>query len=107
MKGYSKSSSFNNEGWFFDKGIGEESGGLEEFSLEDVVRGAAQRMIQGALEVEVTEFLQRLRGQRSAGTKRRNVLNWHLKNCSRFTHSRANTPVICEQPTRSNRRSPK
>lgn len=41
-----------------DKG----SGG---FSLEAVVRSAAQRMIQGALEMEVTEFLQRLPGEKS------------------------------------------
>lgn len=35
------------------------------FSLEDVVRSAAQRMIQGALEAEVTEFLQRMPGVKS------------------------------------------
>lgn len=42
---------------------GEEGGG--EFSLEAVVRTAAQRMIQGALEAEVTEFLGRLPGEKS------------------------------------------
>lgn len=42
---------------------GEERSG--EFSLEAVVRSAAQRMIQGALEAEVTEFLQRLPGEKS------------------------------------------
>lgn len=42
---------------------GEGAGG--GFSLEDVVRSAAQRMIQGALEAEVTEFLQRLPGEKS------------------------------------------
>lgn len=35
------------------------------YSLEDVVRSAAQRMIEGALEAEVTEFLGRLPGQKS------------------------------------------
>lgn len=35
------------------------------FSLEDVVRSAAQRMIQGALEMEVTEFLGRMPGVKS------------------------------------------
>jgi transposase-like protein len=59
MKGY-------DENGFFDKENGEESAGLTEFSLEAVVRSAAQRMIQGALEAEVTEFLQRLPGQRSS-----------------------------------------
>lgn len=41
----------------------EEAGG--GYSLEDVVRSAAQRMIQGALEAEVTEFLGRLPGEKS------------------------------------------
>jgi len=49
----------------FDKEVGTESGSLTEFSLEAVVRSAAQRMIQGALEAEVTEFLQRLPGEKS------------------------------------------
>ncbi len=59
MKGY-------DENGFFDKEIGEESAALTEFSLEAVVRSVAQRMIQGALEAEVTELLQRLPGQRSS-----------------------------------------
>lgn len=42
----------------------EERGGAE-YSLEAVVRSAAQRMIQGALEMEVTEFLGRLSGEKS------------------------------------------
>lgn len=58
MRGY-------NENRFFDKEIGEENGALGEFSLEAVVRSAAQRMIQGALEAEVTEFLRRLPNQKS------------------------------------------
>lgn len=40
-------------------------GAVGGFSLEDVVRSAAQRMIQGALEAEVTEFLGRLPGVKS------------------------------------------
>jgi transposase-like protein len=53
------------DNWFFDKEILEESENGGEFSLEAVVRTAAQRMIQGALEAEVTEFLQRLPFQKS------------------------------------------
>ena len=49
----------------FDKEVGTEIGSLTEFSLEAVVRSAAQRMIQGALEAEVTEFLERLPGEKS------------------------------------------
>jgi len=35
--------------------------------LEAFVRAAAQRMIQGALEAEVTEYLGRLRDERADG----------------------------------------
>lgn len=59
MKGY-------NEDLFFDNVIEEKSDLLSGFSLEAMVRSSAQRMIQGALEAEVTEFLQRLPGQRSS-----------------------------------------
>ena len=57
MKGY-------NEGRIFDKEDGNENGLLTEFSLEAVARSAAQRMIAGALEAEVTEFLGRLPGEK-------------------------------------------
>lgn len=58
MRGY-------NEKQVFDKEIEGGNASLTEFSLEAVVRSAAQRMIQGALEAEVTEFLQRLPGEKS------------------------------------------
>lgn len=58
MRGY-------DEKRFFDKENRGENGAQAEFSLEAVVRSAAQRMIQGALEAEVTEFLQRLPGEKS------------------------------------------
>lgn len=50
---------------FFDKEIREEEGSVTGFSLEAVVRSAAQVMIQAAMDAEVTEFLQRLPGQKS------------------------------------------
>lgn len=43
------------------KAAGESS---KEFSLEAVVRSAARRMLRGALESEVTEFLQWLPGEK-------------------------------------------
>jgi len=50
------------------------------FSLEDVVRSAAQRMIQGALEAEVTEFLQRMPGEKSEAAEGfRGYRNGHHK----------------------------
>jgi putative transposase len=55
-----------NERLFFDNGVLEESETVvSAFSLEAVVRGAAQRMLQGAVDAEVTEFLGRLWGQKS------------------------------------------
>lgn len=39
---------------------------LSSFSLEAMARNAAQKMIQAALETEVSEFLQRLRYEKSA-----------------------------------------
>ncbi len=58
MKEYSESLMFDNE-------TGEENGSDSGFCLESLVRSAAQRMIQGALEAEVTEFLGRLPGEKS------------------------------------------
>jgi len=48
------------ENLFFDKEIIEENE-LPQFNLEAMVRNAAQRMIQGVLDLEVDEFLQRLK----------------------------------------------
>ena len=48
------------ENLFFDKEIIEENK-LPQFNLEAMVRNAAQRMIQGVLDLEVDEFLQRLK----------------------------------------------
>lgn len=47
-----------NKNLFFDNEISQENENTP-FSLEAMVRKAAQRMIQGALELEVEEFLQR------------------------------------------------
>ena len=49
-----------NETLIFDNEIGTSSENISPFSLEAMVRNAAQRMIQAALEAEVTEFLERL-----------------------------------------------
>jgi transposase-like protein len=54
-----------NETRFFDNEIVAENGNLSAFSLETMVRNAAQRMIQAALEAEVEEFLQRPRGEKT------------------------------------------
>ena len=56
MEGYSEGQLFDNEE------TGEKTG---EFSLEALVRSAAQRMLSGACEAEVDEFLGRLWGEKS------------------------------------------
>ena len=55
-----------NENLIFDNGIVEESKNLLPFSLESMIRGAAQRMIAAALEAEVAEFLERLAGEKTS-----------------------------------------
>jgi transposase-like protein len=60
MKGYDGRSIFENQ---------EVENQANGFSLEAFVISAAQRMIQGALEAEVTEFLGRLRGERANGAE--------------------------------------
>ena len=49
-----------------------------EFSLERLARSAAQRVIQSALELEVSEFLERLRYEKSpAGAEPKGYRNGH------------------------------
>ena len=60
MRGEYRESRANESGIFEKVEIGGDG-----FSLEGLIRSAAQRMIEGALEMEVTEFLQRLPGQKS------------------------------------------
>jgi len=56
-----------NEDTLFDNVTdGEQPSG---FSLEALVRSSAQRMLQGALETEVTEVLQRLPGEKSSSSE--------------------------------------
>lgn len=65
-----------NENLFFDN---QESPSAEisAFSLEAMVRSAAQRMIQAALELEVTEFLQRGKYDQTAREEFRGYRNGH------------------------------
>jgi putative transposase len=64
-----------NENKIFDNQLLEQTAELSAFSLEAMVRSAAQRMIQAALEAEVTEFLQRLPGEKSAAEDFRGYRN--------------------------------
>lgn len=54
-----------------------ESDQLSTFSLEGCIRGAAQRMIQAALEAEVAEFLQRAKYDKTSAEEFRGYRNGH------------------------------
>jgi putative transposase len=64
-----------NETRFFDNQESQTSEELSAFSLEALVRSAAQRMIQAALEAEVSEFLGRLPGEKSVADEFRGYRN--------------------------------
>lgn len=66
MRDYNKTKAFHSESLIFEN---IEEGGTGGFSLEALARSAAQRMIQGALEMEVTEFLGRMPGEKSEGAE--------------------------------------
>jgi transposase-like protein len=63
-----------NKNLFFDNEISQENEHTP-FSLEAMVRSAAQRMIQGALELEVEEFLQRGRYDKTTAENFRGYRN--------------------------------
>ena len=68
-----------NETKIFDNLAETENGELSAFSLESYIRSAAQRMIQAALEMEVEEFLQRAKYDKTAQTEFRGYRNGHHK----------------------------
>lgn len=68
-----------NEKTIFDNSDGDESGEFSAFSLESYIRSAAQRMIQAALEMEVEEFLQRGKYDKSHPDEFRGYRNGHHK----------------------------
>lgn len=62
MKDYTNNGLFDNE-------MVEENEDLSAFSLEAMIRNAAQTMIAAALEAEVSEFLGRLPGEKIASAE--------------------------------------
>ena len=68
-----------NETKIFDNLAETGNGELSAFSLEGYIRSAAQRMIQAALEMEVEEFLQRAKYDKTAQTEFRGYRNGHHK----------------------------
>lgn len=68
-----------NENLIFDNEMKASGENMSPFSLEAMVRSAAQRMIQAALEAEVTEFLERLPGEKVGAGEFRGYRNGHHK----------------------------
>lgn len=68
-----------NESQIFDNSEQDEKQAFSAFSLESYIRNAAQRMIQAALELEVDEFLQRAKGEKTSHSEFRGYRNGHHK----------------------------
>lgn len=66
-----------NSNLFFDNLADTSSDELSPFSLEAIARNAAQKMIQAMLETEVTEFLQRLKYEKTEPEEFRGYRNGH------------------------------
>lgn len=68
-----------NDNLLFDNLEQDEKQGYSAFSLESYIRSAAQRMIQAALEMEVAEFLQRAKYDKTVEDDFRGYRNGHHK----------------------------
>ena len=76
-KEYRKNGSVYNDNLFFDKEIYGEADEMPRFNLETLARNAAQRIIQTALEAEVTEFLERSKYDKTEAENFRGYRNGH------------------------------
>lgn len=76
---YTKNKKNYNDNLFFDNDLYENEAELPEFNLEKLARNAAQQMIQQALELEVAEFLERGKYQKTDAEDFRGYRNGHHK----------------------------
>ena len=74
-KEYRKTDEIHNQNLFFDNLTEAEGDQISPNSLESIARNGAQKMIQAMLEVEVTEFLQRLRYEKTVADEFRGYRN--------------------------------
>ena len=74
---YTKKSENYNDNLFFDNDIYENEANLPQFNLERLARNAAQRIIQEALELEVSEFVERGRYDKTNPEDFRGYRNGH------------------------------
>lgn len=76
---YTKSKKNYNDNLFFDNDLYETEAELPQFNLEKLARAAAQRIIQEALELEVSEFLERGKYEKTDAEDFRGYRNGHHK----------------------------
>ena len=76
---YTKKTEQYKDNLFFDNDIYENEANLPQFNLERLARNAAQRIIQEALELEVSEFLERGRHAKTNPEDFRGYRNGHHK----------------------------
>jgi putative transposase len=76
-KDYNKTNQIHNDNLFFDNEIYGTDDELSQFNLEILARNAAQRIIQSALEAEVSEFLERSKYDKSEAENFRGYRNGH------------------------------
>ena len=76
---YTKSKKNYNDNLFFDNDLYENEAELPQFNLEKLARAAAQRIIQEALEMEVSEFLERGKYEKTDAEDFRGYRNGHHK----------------------------
>lgn len=74
---YTKITENYNDNLFFDNDIYENEANLPQFNLERLARNAAQRIIQQALETEVSEFLERGKYAKTSAEDFRGYRNGH------------------------------
>ncbi len=74
---YTKKSEHYNDKLFFDNDIYENEANLPQFNLERLARNAAQRIIQAALELEVSEYLERGKYEKTNPADFRGYRNGH------------------------------
>ena len=76
-KEYRKNDGIYNDNLFFDNEIYGKADEVPRFNLETLARNAAQRIIQTALEAEVTEFLERSKYDKTEAENFRGYRNGH------------------------------
>lgn len=76
-RNYTKNTTKYNDNLFFDNELCENEAHLPQFNLERLARNAAQQMIQHALEMEVAEFLERGKYEKTSAEDFRGYRNGH------------------------------